>query len=181
MTLGKDNFVWRVVLMKARRIQLRQEVYQDDAWKIADWLDDHEVIQYLNEGQNVVESIKQVIQRVNMPVLTHLFNQKGSFFIIIEERQPIGFLRLVPKGKAAEMVIVIGEKEKWGKGIGKHAILEGLHHAFFEWRMDEVIAKINFKNERSIRAFKSVGFKPEKELMKEIQYSISIREFLKIG
>jgi len=108
--------------MKARRIQLRQEVYQDDAWKIADWLDDHEVIQYLNEGQNVVESIKQVIQRVNMPVLTHLFNQKGSFFIIIEERQPIGFLRLVPKGKAAEMVIVIGEKEKWGKGIGKHAI-----------------------------------------------------------
>jgi len=44
-----------------------------------------------------------------------------------------------------------------------------------------VIAKINFKNERSIRAFKSVGFKPEKELMKEIQYSISIREFLKIG
>ena len=45
MTLGKDNFLWRVVLMKARRIQLRQEVYQDDAWKIADWLDDHEVIQ----------------------------------------------------------------------------------------------------------------------------------------
>lgn len=167
--------------MNARSIQLRQEVFETDAWKIADWLDDHEVIQYLNEGQNVVNSIKQVIQRVNMPVLTHLFNQNGSFFIIIEEKQPIGFLRLVPKGKAAEMVIVIGEKKKWGKGLGKKVIIQGLRHAFFEWRMDEVTAKINHKNERSIKAFKSVGFKPEKKLAKEMQYSISIGEFLKIS
>lgn len=167
--------------MKARSIQLRQEVFETDAWKIADWLDDHEVIQYLNEGQNVVKSIKQVIQRVNMPVLTHLFNQNGSFFIIIEEKQPVGFLRLVPKGKTAEMVIVIGEKKKWGKGFGKKVIIQGLRHAFFEWRMDEVTAKINNKNERSIKAFKSVGFKPEKELAKEMQYSISISEFLKIN
>ena len=167
--------------MKACSIQLRQEVFETDAWKIADWLDDHEVIQYLNEGQNVVKSIKQVIQRVNMPVLTHLFNQNGSFFIIIEEKQPIGFLRLVPKGKTAEMVIVIGEKKKWGKGLGKKVIIQGLRHAFFEWRMDEVTAKINNKNERSIKAFKSVGFKPEKELAKEMQYSISISEFLKIN
>lgn len=167
--------------MNARSIQLRQEVFETDAWKIADWLDDHEVIQYLNEGQNVVNSIKQVIQRVNMPVLTHLFNQNGSFFIIIEEKQPIGFLRLVPKGKTAEMVIVIGEKKKWGKGLGKKVIIQGLRHAFFEWRMDEVTAKINHKNERSIKAFKSVGFKPEKKLAKEMQYSISIGEFLKIS
>jgi len=175
MTVGKVNFLWRVVLMKAGSVQLRQEVFQADAWKIADWLDDNEVIKYLNEGRNVANSITQAIQRVNMPILTHLFNQNGSFFMIMEKKQPIGFLRLVPKGKAAEMVIVIGEKEKWGKGLGKHAIQEGLRHAFFEWRMDEVIAKINLKNERSIKAFKSVGFKPEKELMKEMQYSISVR------
>ena len=167
--------------MKARNVWLRQEVFEADAWKIADWLDDYEVIQYLNEGQNVVDSIRQVIQRVNMPILTHLFNQNGSFFVIIEEKQPIGFLRLVPKGKTAEMVIVIGEKEKWGRGLGKNAILQGLRHAFFEWRMEAVIVKINFKNERSIRAFKSLGFKPEKELIKEMQYSISIGDFLKIG
>ncbi|MEA4849158.1 MAG: GNAT family protein [Clostridiaceae bacterium] len=166
--------------MKAQAVRLRQEVFEADAWKIADWLEDHEVIQYLNEGQNVVKSIRQVIQRVNMPILTHLFNQNGSFFVI-EEKQPIGFLRLVPKGKTAEMVIVIGEKEKWGRGLGKNAILQGLKHAFFEWRMDEVIAKVNLENERSIRAFRSLGFKPEKELAKEMQYSISIREFLKIG
>ncbi|MGI6585116.1 MAG: GNAT family N-acetyltransferase [Lutisporaceae bacterium] len=166
--------------MKARSVQLRQEIFKADAWKIVEWLDDDEVIKYLNEGQNAVNSIVQVIQRVNMPILTHLFNQNGSFFIIMEDKQPIGFLRLVPKGKEAEMVVVIGEKKKWGMGLGKNAILQGLRHAFFEWRMEEVIAKINFKNERSMKVFKSVGFKPEKELMKEMQYSISAREFLKI-
>jgi RimJ/RimL family protein N-acetyltransferase len=167
--------------MKAHNIQLRQEVFEADAWKIADWMEDYEVVKYLNEGQNVAKSIKQVIQRVNLPILTHLFNNNGSFFNITEEKQPIGFLRLIPKGKAAEIVIVIGDKKRWGRGLGKNAILQGLRHAFFEWRMDEVIAKINFKNERSIRVFKRVGFKPDKELTKEMQYTISIEEFLGIG
>lgn len=97
------------------------------------------------------------------------------------EQEPIGFLRLVPKGKIAEMVIVIGDKEEWGKGLGANAIKEGLKQAFFEWRVDEVIAKINFKNERSRRVFKKVGFIKDKELAKEIQYAISIEKFLKLA
>lgn len=167
--------------MKARSVQLRQEVFASDAWKITDWLEDYEVVKYLNERQNVAESIRQVIQRVNMPILTHVFNQNGSFFIITEKEEAIGFLRLIPKGRSAEMVIVIGDKERWGIGLGKNAIIQGLKHAFYSWRMDEVIAKINYKNERSIKVFNKVGFKPEKELPREIQYSISIEEFLKIS
>jgi RimJ/RimL family protein N-acetyltransferase len=116
-----------------------------------------------------------------MPILTHLFNRNGSFFIITEKEKSIGFLRLVLKGNSAEMVIVIGEKEKWGKGFGKNAIIQGLKHAFYEWRMDEVIAKIKLNNERSIRVFKKVGFKPDKELPREMQFSISMEEFLKIS
>jgi RimJ/RimL family protein N-acetyltransferase len=167
--------------MEACNIQLRQEVFAADAWKIADWMEDYEIVKYLNEDQNVSDSIKQVIQRVNMPILTHLFNRNGSFFIITEKGKSIGFLRLVLKGNSAEMVIVIGEKEKWGKGFGKNAIIQGLKHAFYEWRMDEVIAKIKLNNERSIRVFKKVGFKPDKELPREMQFSISMEEFLKIS
>lgn len=167
--------------MKARKIQLRQEIFATDAYKIADWLEDKEVSKYLNEHQNVSKSIREVLQRISMPILTHLFNQNGSFFVILDDHQPIGFLRLIPKGKLAEMVIVIGDKEKWGLGFGKNAIIQGLSHAFCSWRVDRVIAKINFKNERSIRVFSKVGFKPEKELAKEIQYSISMEEFLKIS
>ena len=168
--------------MRSNNVQLRQEVFKSDAWKIIDWLEDNEVTEYLNERQNVGNSIKQVIYRVNMPILTHLFNQDGSFYMVTtDEKEPIGFLRLVPKGKGAEMVVVIGDREKWGKGFGSSAIFQGLKQAFFEWRVDEVIAKINFKNQRSIRAFKRLGFQEDKELVKETQYSLSMKEFLRLA
>src|SRR3712207_7410740 len=55
------------------------------------WLEDELVIKYLNEKENVCSSIRQVVHRVNMPILTHLFNQKGSFFMITTEaKEAIG-------------------------------------------------------------------------------------------
>jgi RimJ/RimL family protein N-acetyltransferase len=175
------SIFWEDILMGNGSVKLRQEVYSSDAWKIIDWLEDDEVSRYLNESQNVTDSIKQVINRVNMPILTPLFNQEGSFFVItINEDEPIGFLRLVPKNKSVEIVIVIGDRDKWGNGFGFNAIKEALKKAFFSWRADEVIAKINFKNERSIRVFDKVGFKEDKQLAKEIQYTMTMDEFLKL-
>ncbi|MNI69794.1 hypothetical protein D3C73_1255650 [compost metagenome] len=122
------------------------------------------------------------MSRVNLPVLTHLFSQNGSFFILtIGDDSPIGFLKLIPKGKVVEMVIVIGEKEKWGMGLGTNAIFQGLKHSFFHWRADKVIAKIKYKNHRSMNVFKNIGFKKEKDFNVEAQYSISIDEFLNIA
>lgn len=165
--------------MNACSVELRQEIYSSDAYKIVDWLQDNEVNKYLNERQNVCSSIRQVIQRVNMPILTHLFNQNGSFFMVTtDSKEPIGFLRLVPKVKKAEIVVTIGDRDKWGKGFGSSAVFQGLKQAFFEWRANEVVAKINMKNERSLRLFKRLGFQPDKELSKEIQYSISMDKFL---
>ncbi len=143
------------MLMGDNNVELRQEVFKSDASIIANWLEDTEITQYLNEKQNVSKSIKDIMYRINMPILTHLFNQNGSFFMVTtNEKEPVGFLRLVPKNNIAEMVIVIGDKDKWGKGLGTNAILEGLKHAFFQWRVDEVVAKINFKNQRSRMVFK---------------------------
>jgi RimJ/RimL family protein N-acetyltransferase len=166
------------VLIKPNVVHLSQEVYESDAWKIIDWLEDMDIIRYLNESQNVCDSIRQVIYRINMPILTHLFNQNGSFFMIADHDGPVGFLKLVPNGKTAEMVIVIGDKEKWGRGLGTNAISQGLSHAFFELRMNEVIAKIHFKNERSRRVFKKAGFTEDMELPREMQYSITLDKFV---
>lgn len=168
--------------MKAGNVLLRQEVFSSDAWKLIKWLEDSDVTQYLNEDQNVGNSIRQVMSRVNLPVLTHLFSQNGTFFILtIGDDSPIGFLKLIPKGKIVEMVIVIGEKEKWGMGLGTNAIFQGLKHSFFHWRADKVIAKIKYKNHRSMNVFKNIGFKKEKDFNVEAQYSISIDEFLNIA
>jgi len=167
--------------LEANVVELRQEVFEKDAWKIIEWLEDEEVTRYLNEMENVGRSIKQVIYRINLPILTHLFNQNGSFFMIIYKGESIGYLKLVPKGKAVEMVIIIGDKGKWGKGLGPKAIFQGLKHAFFNLRVDEVVAKIHFDNHRSKRAFEKAGFTEEKKLNVETKYSITMDEFLKLA
>jgi len=164
-----------------RNIELRREIFKSDAEKIIDWLEDTEVNRHLNENQNVNDSIRRVIYRMNMPILTHVFNQEGTFFMVTTPKKgPIGFLKLIPKNHHTEMVVVIGDKKEWGKGFGSTAVLEGLKHAFFKWRENKVIAKISHKNERSKRVFKKAGFAQDKELTSETQYSISMNKFLKI-
>jgi len=86
--------------MNAEKVQIQQEIYRNDASKIIHWLTDESIVKYLNEDQNVTRDIKQVMNRVNMPVLTHLFNRNGSFFLVTTRKnEPVGFLRLVPKKK----------------------------------------------------------------------------------
>lgn len=157
-------------------------MYKNDAHKIADWLKDHEVIQFLNEGHNVTEQIRQTVERVNLPIMTHLFNQNGTFFVVCTgENEPVGFLRLVPKSSDTEMVVVIGDKNKWGKGYGSRAVEEGLQYAFFEWRSKKVIAKIHKKNTRSIHLFHKKGFKFDKDLPVENQYVLTMEDYLKLA
>jgi RimJ/RimL family protein N-acetyltransferase len=166
--------------MRAVRVSLKQEVTRNDALTIMKWMENHEVTKYLNEISNIASEIRNTIQRVNLTIMTHLFNRNGSFYIICtDESHPIGFLKLVYGNKEAEMVIVIGDKNKWGQGLGTEAIEQGLNQAFFQWRMPRVIAKINPENNRSIKAFEKSGFHFERELIHSSLYSISLEEYIK--
>ena len=66
--------------METISIQLSQEVYKSDAEKMAYWLSDKEIASNLNEGVNAKENLINVINRIDMPILTHLFNNNCSFF-----------------------------------------------------------------------------------------------------
>ncbi|MGG7058836.1 GNAT family N-acetyltransferase [Clostridium nigeriense] len=166
--------------MEISNVVLSQEVYRTDAEKICHWLSDEEITSFLNEESNVQKNLMNVVNRINMPILTHLFNNNCRFFIIKNVYGTIGFLRLVPKGNFVEIVITVGEKELWGMGIGHNAVVEALKVAFFEMRADRVIAKIKKANCRSQNLFKGIGFKEVRKLEKEIEYHIDIQSFVKI-
>lgn len=165
--------------MFVNNIKLDQEVYLSDAYKIIDWLSDEDINEHLNEDECAIQSIVNIINYTNMPVLTHLFNNKGSFFMIKNYGYSIGFLKLIPKPEGTEMVFAIGEKYLWGNGLGYAAVAKGLTEAFFELRAEKVIAKIKLSNHRSRRIFQKLGFKITKELSKEIEYSLYFSDFLK--
>lgn len=165
--------------MRANNVRLNQEVTRNDAIVIMNWMENHEVTKYLNEVSNISTEIKQVIDRVNMSIMTHLFNRDGSFFLIHEDDQhPIGFLKLIRRTSEAEMVIVIGDQKKWGLGLGKLSIRQGLNVAFFQWRIPRVIAKISKKNVRSIKAFEKSGFTYEKELTNSVLLCITQDDYI---
>lgn len=165
--------------MFANNIKLDQEVYLSDAYKIIDWLGDEDISEHLNEDDKAIQSIADTINYTNIPILTPLFNNKGSFFMIKNYGYSIGFLKLIPKSEGTEMVFAIGEKYLWGNGLGYAAVDKGLSKAFFDLRAEKIIAKIKINNHRSRRIFQKLGFKITKEHPNEFEYSLSFVDFLK--
>ncbi len=140
-------------------VSLCPEITRSDALKLMDWLDDACVTRHLSDSRHVSRFIEQVIGRVQLPILTHLFNQGGRFFMVCDGHDvPVGFVRLVKTGPACEMVLVIGNRDNWGRQLGASAIREAMKLAFFEMRAEKLIAKIHPDNARSLKVFQRCGF-----------------------
>ena len=130
-------------------VSLCPEITRTNALTLMDWLEDEEVTRFLSDSCNVSRLIEQVIGRVQLPILTHLFNQGGRFFMAYDRHDvPVGFVRLVKMGPDCEMVLVIGDRDNWGRKLGASAIREGMKLAFFEMRAERLIAKIHPENVR---------------------------------
>lgn len=166
--------------MREPFIFLCSEITRENALVLMHWLEDQEVRRYLSDARNVSAGIAQVLDRVNLPILTHLFNKDGRFYIAYDRHNvPVGFVRLVIKSAETEIVIVIGDRNNWGKRLGTGTIRESLKIAFFELRSSRVVAKIHKENKRSIRAFRSAGFRMEHETPELKSFIITMEEYLK--
>lgn len=143
-------------------ISLCPEITRAHALHLMDWLEDESVTRYLSDSRHVSRFIEQVIGRVQLPILTHLFNQGGRFFMAYDRHdQPVGFVRLVKNGPDCEIVLLIGSRDNWGRNLGASALREGMKLAFFDMRAERLIAKIHADNTRSLKAFQRCGFLPD--------------------
>lgn len=140
-------------------VSLRPEITRTHALILMSWLEDERVTRYLSDSRGVSRFIAQAVDRARMPILTHLFNQGGRFFMTYDRNDmPVGFVRLVKTGRECEIVLVIGDQDNWGRGLGGSTIREGLKLAFLDMRAETVIAKIQPGNTRSLRGFEHCGF-----------------------
>jgi regulator of nucleoside diphosphate kinase len=98
--------------------------------------------------------------------------------VYTRHNKPIGFVRLVKRGSDYEIVIVVGDRNNWGKKLGTWAIKESMKIAFFDFRAHKVIAKIQRDNRRSIRAFINNGFKIEKVNTTFRTFSLTMDRYL---
>ena len=143
-------------------VSLCPEITRANALTLMDWLEDEDVTRFLSDSRHVSRLIEQVIGRVQLPILTHLFNQGGRFFMAYDRHdQPVGFVRLVKNGPDCEIVLLIGSRDNWGRNLGASALREGMKLAFFDMRAERLVAKIHADNTRSLKAFQRCGFLPD--------------------
>jgi regulator of nucleoside diphosphate kinase len=145
-------------------VSLCPEITRNHALTLMHWLQDEGVTRHLSDSRHVSRFIEQAIGRVQMPILTHLFNQGGRFFMVCDRHDaPVGFVRLVMQGPDCEIVLVIGERDNWGRQLGASAIREGMKIAFFEMRAERLTARIHPDNARSLKLFQRCGFDLESQ------------------
>ena len=106
-------------------ISLCPEITRANALNLMDWLSDEDVVRHLSDSRHVSRHIEQLIDRVQLPILTHLFNQGGRFFMAYDRDDlPVGFVRLIRNGPDCEIVLVIdvpSEAEAADRAADVHA------------------------------------------------------------
>lgn len=89
-------------------ISLCPEITRANALDLMDWMEDENVTRHLSDSRHVSRFIEQAVGRVQLPVLTHLFNQGGRFFMAYDRHdKPVGFVRLIKTGSDCEIVLVV--------------------------------------------------------------------------
>ena len=155
------------------------EITKADVQILCLWMKDEEVTRFLSDYADVSEEMEQMMQRVNLPVMTHLFNQNGRFYMVYDKAErPIGFVRTIKAGKCCEIVVVIGNRKNWNKRIGTGMVRKILRIAFLEERMQKVTAKIYNENVASICMCAGAGMLLEKESPKMKVFSLTMDQYL---
>jgi RimJ/RimL family protein N-acetyltransferase len=97
--------------------------------------------------------------------------REGMSFAIEVEGNFIGICGLFnhnPEARACELGITIGDKDYWGRGIGREALQLLLHYAFHYRNLRRIYLNVNGTNERAIRAYRACGFVEEGRLRRHV-------------
>ncbi len=79
-----------------------------------------------------------------------------------------GLHHVDPVTREAEFGIFIGEKEFWGKGLGREATLLTLQHGFDDLNLNRIYLYVFENNQRGIAAYQATGFVHEGTLREAI-------------
>jgi len=162
-------------------VWLCPEITRAHALTLMHWLEDERVTRYLSDSREVSRFVERVVQQVPLPVLTHVFNRGGRFFMVCDQHDvPVGFVRLVMTGRACEVVLVIGNPADWGRQLGASAIREAMKLAFFEMRAEKLVAKVHADNARSLKVFERCGFLLEGRVSALKSLSMSSDRYLRL-
>lgn len=143
------------------RIYLREVRLSDVTENYYRWMNDPEVVQYLETrffpySREKIESYVRQMQE----------DADSAFMAVIVKNgdEHIGNIKIGPINwfhRFADIALIIGEKKSWGRGYGTEAIKLVTDYAFNTLNLHKLTAGIYANNIGSIEAFKKAGFSVE--------------------
>lgn len=146
-------------MIAGKRVTLRS-LDEDDLERCHRWINDPEVTEHLTMRFPVSRSEeRQWLERVSGGD-----EENRAFAIVAEDGAHIGNIglhRINYLDRSAELGIMIGEKDRWGKGYCADAILTLLRFAFDEMNLHRVYLRVDEDNPGGIRCYEKCGFVQE--------------------
>ncbi len=123
------------------------------------WMNDPGVVKYTESRwtKYTMSDLKSFVQDMNKSQKDYLF---GIF--IAENNFHIGNIKIGninTQHSYAELGIIIGIKEEWGKGYASEALKLAIEYAFDQLKLYKLIADVYENNIGSIKALQKVGFR----------------------
>jgi RimJ/RimL family protein N-acetyltransferase len=147
-----------VYFLEGKRIYLREVRPSDVNERYYRWMNDSEVTRYLES-----RFFPNATEKLHDYVVGKLGDRDNVFLAIVlkEEDRYIGNIKLGPIQwihRLADIGLLIGEKDCWGKGYATEAIQLVSDYAFNVLNLHKVTAGCYGLNEGSARAFQKAGF-----------------------
>jgi RimJ/RimL family protein N-acetyltransferase len=154
------------IFLDGKNVYLRPLLKSDITQRYVDWMNDAEVTRFMVTG------VFPVTKR-DLENYYRAFRQSKTdlLFAIIEKssKRHIGNIKLGAISwihRFADLGIVIGDKQCWGKGYGSEACRLLLSYAFGRLNLNKITLGVYGTHKSAIAAYKKVGFRAEGRIRK---------------
>lgn len=174
MGRSKINFI------DGKKICLRQYEAKDiDVWY--NWFNDAEVVKFMDQRRwpNTKEKQKRYLE-----AMTASRTDMQLAIIYKADDQLIGTVGLHgidPINRNADISVIIGDKNYWGRGLAKEAVGLLINHVFGMLNLHKLTAGFIDGNVSSKRLFESFGFKKEAHLREQVYLDGKYRDIIRMG
>jgi RimJ/RimL family protein N-acetyltransferase len=144
---------------------------KEDIDSIIKWVNDEAVTQYLSDILIYPISRADEVKWLESVSITN--HREKVFAIETLNKELIGSVGLHNINwveRKAELGIMIGEREFWGKGYGSEAVREVLRITFEKMNLNRVYLRVFENNPRAIRVYEKCGFQIEGSLRQDHYY-----------
>ena len=132
------------------------------------WINDREVVRYLVRGTQPmsVESMGRLYDAMEA--------NPGEFELCVRDAKsgaPIGITGLhsiQAAARSAEFRVLLGEKDFWGRGIGREVLQLMVAYGMEMLNLNKVWLGVSTENQRALRSYLNCGFIEEGTLRQEV-------------